>query len=103
MFLYTLTSASVPVLNQAVLPITLTQQDSVFMIATGMLLCFLQLAAHRLASGLLHGMPSLSQSDVLPSGRTSVVLALGGITMATHAMIRAVQRMTQVVQRGRRP
>ena len=39
------------------LPAALTQQDSVFMIATGLLLCFLQLAAHRLASGLLHGMP----------------------------------------------
>ena len=96
MVLYTITSASIPVLKQAVLPITLTQQDSVFMMATGLLLCLLQLAAHRLASGLLHGMPSLTHSDVLPSGRASVALAVGGITMATQALSRAVQRMIQV-------
>lgn len=100
-FLYALTSASLPILKQATLPATVTQQDSIFMLCTGFLLLCLQMAAGRLASGLLHGMPSLTHSDVLPRLGTSVGLVTGGITMATRAMTNAANQIARGTQRRR--
>ena len=58
-------------------PAVLTQQGAVSIIAGGWFLVALMLAAHKLAAGILHGVPSLTQSDVLPSLATALAWAPG--------------------------
>jgi len=85
-FLYMLASASIPVLRQYVAPIAPSQQDSLSMLGAGGLILFLQWGAHKLASGIMHGMPSFTQSDVLP--RIGPMMAIGAMAggLATRAV-----------------
>ena len=66
--------------------------------------CSLQVAAHRLASGLMHGMPSLSHTDVLPRASTALSVTAGAVTMAARSMsTRSDEQLTRLIQRMRRP
>jgi len=104
-FLYMLASASIPVLKQYVAPVVPTQQDSLSMLGAGGLILFLQWGAHKLASGILHGMPSFTHTDVLPPLRAVVSLGTLGVAAGARGMTSAVQGATrlgsQIAQRRR--
>jgi len=105
-FLYMLASASIPVLRQYVAPAVPTQQDSLSMLGAGGLILFLQWGAHKLASGILHGMPSFTQSDVLPPMRSVVSLGTVGLAAGARGLTSAAHgaaRLGSLVAQRRRP
>jgi len=85
-FLYALASASLLVLTHYVAPPNPSQQVSMRMLAAGILIVLLQMGAAKLASGIMHGMPSFTHSDVLP--RIGPAMAMGAMAggLATRAV-----------------
>jgi type IV secretion system protein TrbL len=102
-FLYTLASASIPVLSQYVAPLHPTQQDCLFMLATGVLLLFLQVGAHKLAGGLMHGMPSFTHTDVVPRLAPVVSIASAGITLGATGLAAAGGMIGSMISHQRDP
>jgi type IV secretory pathway TrbL component len=85
-FLYALAGIQLTVFEYLALPPALTQQGSVSIIAGGWFLVALMLAAHKLAGGILHGVPSLTQSDVLPRLATALAVSSRALRAAATAM-----------------
>ncbi|HEY5864780.1 MAG TPA: type IV secretion system protein [Candidatus Tectomicrobia bacterium] len=85
-FLYALAGMQLIVFEHWTTPPVITQRGSVSIIAGGWFLVALMLAAHKLAGGILHGVPSLTQSDVLPRLSTAVALSSKSMRAAATAM-----------------
>lgn len=91
--LYMLASASIPILKVYVSPIAPSQQDAMHILGVGFLLLCLQWGAHKLASGMVHGTPSFTHSDVLP--RLAPVVSLG-----TTALVLGSRLAMRMASRG---
>lgn len=94
-FLYALASASIPVLKQYVAPKNPSMQECLYMLGAGLLILFLQWAAHSLANGILSGMPSLTHNDVTPRPGAVISLSTTTISMLAHTMSSAARHDAQ--------
>ena len=90
-FLYALAGVQLTVFEHYAVPVVLTQLGTVSIIAGGWFLVALMLAAHKLAAGILHGVPSLTQSDVLPRLSTALAMSARSMRLAAQVMQRATR------------
>ena len=98
-FLYALAGVQLTVFEYFAVPPVLTQQGTVSIIAGGWFLVALMLAAHKLAAGILHGVPSLTQSDVLPRLSTTLAMSARSLRLAALAL-RRQQRQAHRERKG---
>ena len=87
-FLYALAGVQLTVFEYFAVPPVMTQEGTVSIIAGGWFLVALMLAAHKLAAGILHGVPSLTQSDVLPRLSTTLAMSARSLRLAALALRR---------------
>lgn len=94
-FLYMLASAAIPVLDAYVVPVVPSQQHAMHILGVGFLILCLQIGAHKLAAGVLHGMPSFTQSDVMPRLAPIVSVGMASTMMAARTIARAGTALKQ--------